>query len=166
MPLHCRKGASTLPGAAAARRPPVTIAFTRRRSALRLIIVNAHQAEAVRRVRTPIMVRPEPDISIIVRSLFVVAFQDAKLRLVDIAHHANVVLHQGFDTRAGGRGRPTSVPRNVSLVRLSYHIYIGALPDCAAQSVARVTKCRVAILTSTARDLCFTGRAPQAHRPN
>jgi hypothetical protein len=34
--------------------------------------MNAHQAEAVRGVRAPIVVRPEPDIPVIMRFLFVI----------------------------------------------------------------------------------------------
>ena len=37
-----------------------------------MIVMDAHQAEAVRGVRTPIVVRPEPDVPVIVRFLFVI----------------------------------------------------------------------------------------------
>jgi hypothetical protein len=37
--------------------------------------MDAHQAEAVRAARTPIVVRPEPDVSIIVGFLFVIPAQ-------------------------------------------------------------------------------------------
>ena len=52
-----------------------SIAFPRRWSAVRLIVMDAHQAEAVRGVRTPIVVRPEPDVPVIVRFLFVIPAQ-------------------------------------------------------------------------------------------
>ena len=31
-----------------------------------LIVMDTHQAKAIRRIRTPIVVRPEPDVSVIV----------------------------------------------------------------------------------------------------
>src|SRR5882672_9758125 len=61
-----------LPGAAPTRAAPACVSFARRRSPVRLSVVDTHEVEAVRAVRTPSMVRREPYISIIVRLLFVI----------------------------------------------------------------------------------------------
>jgi hypothetical protein len=45
---------------------PTAVTLTLRRSAVRLIVMDTHQPEAVCGVRTPIVVRPEPDIPLIV----------------------------------------------------------------------------------------------------
>ena len=67
-----RERSSTLPRAATARAAPAPIAFPRRWSTVRLIVVDAHQPEAVRGVRAPIVVRPEPYVPVIVRFPFVI----------------------------------------------------------------------------------------------
>lgn len=52
-------------------------------------LMDAHQAEGLRAVRTPIVVRPEPDIPVIGRLLFALLGRDcstcSKLRLKDPA---------------------------------------------------------------------------------
>ena len=59
-PRLAQKRSSALPRATIARASPGSISFARRRSAFRLI-VHAHQAEAARSARTPIVVRSKPD---------------------------------------------------------------------------------------------------------
>ena len=56
-----RIASGTLPRASGAGAAPAAVSFRPRRSALRLVVVDAHQAEAVRGVRTPIVVRSQPD---------------------------------------------------------------------------------------------------------
>jgi len=60
-----------LPGVTARAAAPASIALSRGWSAFRLVVMDAHQPEGVRAIRTPIVVRTEPHIPVIGRFLFV-----------------------------------------------------------------------------------------------
>jgi hypothetical protein len=60
--FHFFPWSSTLPGSAAARASPAAVSFALRLRLFmfRLIVMDTHEAERVRAVRAPIVVRPEP----------------------------------------------------------------------------------------------------------
>ena len=107
--------------------PPLELAgrgSVRRRSAVRLIVMDAHQAEAVRAVRTPIVVRPEPDVSIIVRSLFVIPAERIApgFRGVRVEEYPREVPPSRFNSRLGRAGALvgiTSTSKPASRIALS-----------------------------------------------
>lgn len=69
--------------------------------------MDTHQPEGVRAVRAPIVVRPEPDVSIIVRFLFVVPADRvaAGFRSVSVEEDSREEAPSGFNSRLGGAGQ-------------------------------------------------------------
>jgi len=69
--------------------------------------MDCHQAEGVGGVRTPIVVRPEPDVSIIVRFLFVVPADRvaAGFRNVSVEEDSREEAPSGFNSRLGRAGQ-------------------------------------------------------------
>jgi hypothetical protein len=85
--------------------------------------MDAHQAEAVRAARTPIVVRPEPDVTIIVRSLFMIPAERITPRFsrFRVEEYPRKVPPRGFNSSLG---------RARTLVRYHQHIKTG-FADCA-----------------------------------
>ena len=86
-------------------------------------MVDAHQAESVRGVRTPIVVRPEPDVSIIIGFLFVIPADRvaAVLRGFLVEEYSRKEAPSRLNARRGGA---------LPLVRDNEHVKAG-FPDCA-----------------------------------
>jgi hypothetical protein len=136
-----------LPGAAPAGASPVPISFARRRSAVRLIVVDAHQPEAVRAVRTPIVVRAEPYVPVIIRSLLVIPAERVAPRFgcVRVEEDPREVPPRGFNSslsRAGALVRDHQdvkasladrafVGRRKDLIAVRIVMPVGQWPMCA-----------------------------------
>jgi hypothetical protein len=97
--------------------------------------MNAHQAEAVRGVRAPIVVRPKPDIPVIVRFLFVIPAERvaAVLSGFRVEEYPREVTPRRFNPRRGRAGALVRYPRTskpASRIALSYEI-ANTLSPCA-----------------------------------
>jgi hypothetical protein len=99
-----------------------------------LIVMNTHEPEAVRGVRAPIVVRPEPHVSIIVRFLFVIPAERvaAVLCSVRVEEDPREVTPRRFNAGRGCAGALVRYHQHVK-ARLADRAFVGRRKDLIAR---------------------------------